>query len=118
MAVVRISVGTLPDVNTGKRRSISPLPLTITFSGTATLPNALLRRRYSSASSGKMASAVQTCRRSTPKVPEPTITTSAMARNRPITMRSWALCPLMSPPLACPFTLSETTPSRVVTKLL
>ena len=65
-----------------------------------------------------MASAVQTCRRSTPSVPEPMITTSAMARNRPITMRSWALNPLMSPPLACPFALSETTPSSVLTKLL
>ena len=41
-----------------------------------------------------------------------------MARNRPITMRSWALNPLLSVPLACPFALSEMTPSSVVTKLL
>jgi hypothetical protein len=46
------------------------------------------------------------------------ITASAIARNTPITMRSWALNPLMSAPLACPFTLSETTPSSVVAKLL
>jgi hypothetical protein len=46
------------------------------------------------------------------------ITTSAIARISPITMRSWVLNPLMSPPLACPFVLSETTPSSVVTKLL
>lgn len=38
--------------------------------------------------------------------------------NRPITMRSWTLNPMMSLPLACLFTLSETTPSSVVTKLL
>ena len=65
-----------------------------------------------------MASAVQTCRRSAESVPAPMITTSATARNRPITMRSCALNPLMSPPLAWPFVLSETTPSSEVTKLL
>src|SRR5665647_101487 len=40
--VVTISAGTLPDANTGKRRSISPLPLTITFSGGPRLPSAVL----------------------------------------------------------------------------
>ena len=33
-------------------------------------------------------------------------------------MRSCALNPLMSPPLAWPLILSDTTPSSVVTKLL
>jgi hypothetical protein len=56
--VVTISAGTLPDANTGKSRSIPPLPLTITFSGGPRLPSALRSRQYSSASSGKMVSAV------------------------------------------------------------
>jgi hypothetical protein len=44
-------------------------------------------------------------------------TASAAARSSPITIRSWGLNPLISPPPALPGTPSETTPSSVETKL-
>jgi hypothetical protein len=46
------------------------------------------------------------------------LSTSAIARSNPITIRSAMLKPLMSPPPACPLIRRDTTPSRVMTKLL
>ncbi len=65
-----------------------------------------------------MDAGVHTCPGSAASVPEPTITTSATARSMPMTMRSCALKPLMSPPPEWPLLPSDTTPSRVLTKLL
>ena len=65
-----------------------------------------------------MASGVHTLRGSAASVPEPTMTTSATARSNPITIRSGALNPLMSPPPEWPLVCRETTPSSVLTKLL
>jgi hypothetical protein len=113
-----INAGTFPDANTGKRRSILPLPLTMTFSGIPRLRSAFLSCRYSLASSGQIASAVQTCSGSAESVPEPMITTvgngAQQAHHHAILSAESADVA----PLACPFALSETTPSRVVTKLL